>query len=138
MRFALALLLTAGPVVAAPVPKDFKKPDDRQLLVGAWKPADNGTAHFEFRADGTMRTWHSRNVGNPLEWTWTNLDPQAMPKRVTLTRTEGSGIYDCYYELTGDTLKVAFIVDKTLPVPGKLEPGRGLSFYLLTRDAPPK
>jgi hypothetical protein len=134
MRFAVLSLLAACPLLAAPVPKEFRKRGDGVAIVGAWKPADGNSAHFQFRADGTMRTWHGQNSGPALEWTWTNLDPAATPKRVTLTRQNGNGAYDCYYELTGDALTIAFITDKSQPVPERLGPARGLSVYPLTRD----
>jgi len=138
MRFAFALLLVAGTLAAAPVPKDFKRADDKELLVGTWKPADTGSAHFRFNPDGTMQTWNGRNAGNPVDWTWTNLDPKTTPKRVTLTRTVGSGTYDCIYELNGDGFKLAFIIDKTRPLPDKLAAAPGLSFYDLAREKPAK
>jgi hypothetical protein len=136
-RLLLAVSL-AGLATAAPIPKDFKQAGDKELLVGTWQPTDNGTANFRFHADGTLQTWSNQNAASPVGWTWTNLDPTATPKRVTLTRTVGSGSYDCIYELTADTLRLAFILDKTKPIPDKPQAGPGFSFYNLAREKPAK
>jgi hypothetical protein len=139
VRSALALTLLVGTLSAAPVPKELKKPDDKELLVGTWMTTGSGTANFRFNADGTMQTWTGQDVGRPvLEWTWSDLDPMATPKRVKLTRAVGTASYDCLYELSGDSLKIAFIVDKTKPIPDKLQARPGFSVYELTREKPGK
>ena len=73
-----------------------------------------------------------------MEWTWSELDTNATPKRVRLVRSVGSGGYDCIYELSGDGLKIAFILDKTRPIPAKVQAGPGFSFYDLAREKPAK
>lgn len=128
---ALTLVIGLGVAPAAPVPKAVKKKDDAALVVGTWKPANNGTCWYQFNADGTMQTWHGLSKGSPLDWTWT-LDPDTTPKRMKLTRAVGSGVYDCLYELDGDTLKIAFIVGAIEPK--KVEAAPGLQLYEQARD----
>jgi hypothetical protein len=135
MRPLLAALLFAGFVAAAPVPKAVKKKDDKELIVGTWKPANKGTCWYQFNADGTMQTWHGQGKGSPLDWTWT-LDPNAAPKRMKLTRAVGSGVYDCLYELDDDALKIAFIVGAIEPK--KVEAAPGLQLYEQARDTSSK
>jgi hypothetical protein len=134
MRPLLVVVLLAGftPAHAAPVPKAVKKKDDKELIVGTWKPANKGTCWFQFNADGTMKTWHDPNAHSPLDWTWAIEETDRLPKRIKLARAVGSGAYDCIYELDGDGLKIAFIVGTKDPQ--KLEAGRGVELYEQTRD----
>ena len=121
MRFPLSLLaLLAGTLVAAPVPKDFKKPDDAAALLGTWKAhrltmqgKDDANIHthtFGFDADGKCHTLYGQ--GQRSDWTFA-LDPKATPKRMTwVAAGAGRGpTFDCVYELSGDTLKLG---DSTL------------------------
>ena len=137
MRTAFVLLVAAGSLVAAPVPKDFRKAADKESLVGAWKSSDGTKQWYEFKGDGTMKTWNELREEQAVPYLWT-IDPTATPKRMTLTRAVGSGTYDCLYDLTGDGLKLAFILDKTRPLPDKLAAAPGLSFYDLAREKPAK
>lgn len=135
MRFALVLLLAVGTLSAAPIPKELKKDGDEAKILGTWKPADHMTAWFRFDADGKMRTWHVPEVGPPIDWTYT-LDPKGTPKRVKLTRTNNDlTSYDCLYEIDGDKLTVAFIVNKQAGIPDKIGPHAGLQIYALVRNA---
>lgn len=129
MRPAVLLALAVGSLSAAPVPKELRAPSDAKLLVGTWQPADNSAAWFRFRADGTLQTWGAS--GTEIGWTWTDLDTKSTPKRMTLTRLDGSGGYTCPYELSGGTLKLAMLAGRHAVVPPT-----GLHFRLLARDKP--
>jgi uncharacterized protein (TIGR03067 family) len=131
MRPLLALTLLASLAPAAPVPKAVKK-DDAARIVGSWKPTDKGTCHYEFKADGTMRTWHTPEVGKPIDWTWT-LDPEATPKRLKLTYVASKQSYDCVYSLDGDRLKLAFTLG-VKQLHEKWEETPGIQLYDQTRD----
>lgn len=139
MRFACTLLFAVGPLVAAPVPKDFKKPDDQARLVGTWKArvlllhgkaqTEITTHTFGFAADGKCHTLFGQ--GQRSDWTYT-LDPTATPKRMRWVRADNPGTtFDCVYELTEDTLKLGFIVDGK-PAPA-VAPGPTLTLYEMTR-----
>lgn len=131
MRPLLAVALLVGLAPAAPVPKAVKK-DDAAQIVGSWKPTDKGTCHYEFKADGTMRTWHDPAVGPPIDWTYT-LDPAATPKRMKLATADGKNSYDCVYSLDGDQLKVAFVLG-VKELREKWEETPGIQLYDQTRD----
>lgn len=106
---AVALTLAAGGLTAAPVPRDFKQAGDKERIVGTWKPADRHTAWFRFAADDTLETWNPPGDASPMKWTWTNLDPKATPKRMTLTRVSDRQVYTCPYELIDDgSMRFAF------------------------------
>lgn len=138
MRSLLVVCLLAGYTFAAPVPKAVKKRDDAALILGTWKPADKGTCHYEFKADGTMRTWHVPEVGPPIDWTYT-LDPTSTPKRMKLA-TVGrpkAAEYDCVYALDGDRLKLAFTLGAK-QLHEKWEETPGLQLYDQTRDTSAK
>lgn len=135
MRPLPAVALLVGLAPAAPVPKELKKKDDAAAIVGTWKPANTGTCHFKFNDDGTMRTWHSPNIGSPIDWTYT-LDSTTTPKKVKLTTADGKQNYDCIYELDGDSLKFAFVLGAKDPK--KVEAGPGLQLYEQTRDTSAK
>jgi len=141
MRSLFALLLVGfGSAAAAPVPKDFKKPNDQARLVGTWKTRVlhlNGqvqteiTTHtFGFAADGKCHTLYG--AGNRSDWTYT-LDPTATPKRMKWVNDRGNSTFDCVYELTGDMLKLGFIGGGK-PAPAKVEPGPDLTLYEMTRE----
>lgn len=133
MRPLVAVVLVAALAPAAPVPKAVKKKDDKELIVGTWKPANKGTCWFQFNADGTLKTWHDPNAHSPLDWTWAIEETDRLPKRIKLTRAGGGNeSYVCIYELDGDGLKIAFIVGAKDPQ--KVEAGPGLQLYEQTRD----
>ena len=136
MRPAFVLLMA---VVAAPVPKDFKKADDAKLIVGLWAEARPGGpgGRFQFAADGTLQTWNGQRRDHMAEWTWAVVDQKATPKKATLictTAPAGQAI-DCIYELTGDTLNFALIMHPAKGVPDQVAPHPALQFFAMTRDA---
>lgn len=139
MRPLLALLV--GLAAAAPVPKAVKKKDVAAQLVGRWKPNGKGTCWFEFRDDGTLKTWHTHNgnTDSALDWTWA-IDPdESTPRRIRLKEDHGRRErYDCAFELDGDALKFAFL-HRVKEMPEKLDASvAGLELYDLTRDTPAK
>lgn len=133
LRPLLAVMLVAALGPAAPVPKAVKK-DDAAQIVGSWKPTDKGTCHYDFKADGTMRTWHDPAVGPPIDWTYT-LDPTTTPKKMKLTTVgqNKAAEYDCVYSLDGDRLKLAFVLG-VKEFRDKWEETPGLQLYDQTRD----
>ena len=149
MRLVIALLAT-GTLAAAPVPKDFKKPDDATLLVGTWKvtalsvngrPNANLHTHtFGFDADGKCHTLFGENGNaNRSDWTYT-LDPKATPKRMKWTSAPvgrgpqfGALEFDCVYEVSGNTFKLGFLPNAQA-VPDKVELGPGLTLYEMKRE----
>ena len=139
MRFPLSLLaLLAGTVVAAPVPKDFKKPDDKAAVLGTWvahtldgRAGRPHTHTFVFEADGKCHTLYGQ--GSRSDWTYT-LDTTTTPKRMVWTAAEvgGATTFDCAYEVSGDTFKLAFLTGNNKN-PDKLEPTAGLTLHEMTR-----
>lgn len=137
MRSLVPLLLIGfGPAVAAPVPKDFKKPRDQDRLVGTWVGTAPDTVRFQFAADGTLHTWHGPNPqAGRMGWTWAVTDPKATPRRARINRAENpSAGYDCVYEWTGGGLKFALILSAQQPPPAKVEKLPGLEYHELTRE----
>lgn len=108
MRPLLAVVLLAGLTTAAPVPKAVKKKDDQESLVGRWKPSDGTKQWYEFKDDGTLKTWNEPNEAKAVPYNW-SIDPTASPKRMTLyspgtTRPE----WEVVYELDGDDLRMTY------------------------------
>lgn len=142
MRFALALLLAVGSLPAvltgAPVPKEMKAKKDVDRLVGVWAstaPQQDG-GWFEFAADGTLRTWVGPRREHLAVWTWAVVDPNASPKKAKITRTTAPAgqAFDCVYELDGDTLKFALVMNPEKGVPAKVERHPALQFFETARD----
>ncbi len=133
MRTWFVLLIATGSLVAAPVPKDFKKADDARLLVGTWKPAGTYSGWFQFAADGTLQTWSDQPRNVEQSWTWEVVDQKATPKRARITRKAG-GTFECVYELDGDTLKFALIFYPEKGLPAKVEVHPALQLFETTRD----
>ena len=135
MRTALVLLIAVGTLAAAPVPKDFKKADDAQLIVGTWVGIDPDKVRFRFAADGTLRTWYGPDSKGAMGWTWAVTDTKATPKRARINRAESpTAGYDCVYELSGDTLKFALILTAGQAPPETVERKPGLEFHAMTRE----
>jgi uncharacterized protein (TIGR03067 family) len=134
----LAVVQLAALAPAAQVPKSLKKATDAELIVGTWKPT-GGDFWYQFNSDGSMKTWHGPNRVSPTNWTYT-LDPTSSPKRAKLTSDDGRNggrSYDCIYELDGDSLKIAFVLNPKTP-PTKVEDAPGLQLYEQTRDTSAK
>lgn len=144
IRAWLVVFLAAAPLAAAPVPKD-NKPADQKQIVGTWKAektymsgrevlgpfADNT---FAFDAKGGM-TWTLRGT-RTFEFTFV-LDPAAAPKRLTRVAKADGSEWRCLYELDGDKMKLA-VVNKNAELPKMLEPGADVDYYELKRVPAPK
>ena len=134
MRPLFALLLVgSGSVAAAPVPKELRKPDDKNLIVGTWKPVSPKAGWFQFAADGTLQTWNDPLRSSEQAWTWEVVDQKATPKRAKITLVKGRS-FECVYELDGDALKFALIMYPQKGVPANVEEHPALQFFDLTRD----
>ena len=128
-----------GSAFAAPVPKDFK-PNDAKRIVGKWhveevhydgvRAAEYQTnVFYTFDADGGFAQTMT-GESNVFRRTYT-LDPARSPKRMSLT-PEGSDVAEPWvYELTGDTLVMAYL--KGGKVPDAVRPAKGLYVYTLSR-----
>lgn len=151
MRPLITAILVAALAPAAPVPKDAKKADDKDLLLGTWKTVtENGkdgsgviTHTWEFGKDDHLSQQYGGNGGKlgPQEgvsnWTW-KLDTTVTPKKLTWVSTKDPlDKWESAYELDGDTLRVV-IVYKGTPWPEKVAAGKGLYLYELKRDTPKK
>jgi uncharacterized protein (TIGR03067 family) len=131
---ALGLLVSLTP--AAPVPKALKKQDDRQLILGRWKPVVGQTQWYQFNADGTLSTWYNPGESPDPQYTVT-LDPTASPKRITwIGLKSGEVEWEGLYELDGDTLKVAY--SPVPKVPEGFGPGQAQTVIQQTRDTAAK
>lgn len=135
MRFAVMLLLAVGSLSAAPIPKELKKADDKTALVGRWKPADSSAQWYEFKADGTMKTWNAPNEGSAVPYLWT-IDPTATPKRMTWANGRSGKVeWEAVYELDGNDLRMTYAHTPKVPT------GIGAGFGIVnkqTRDTPGK
>ena len=147
MRFA-QLLFAVGtlPTVltGAPVPKELKKQDDAIAVLGTWvahtldgKAGRPHTHTFVFEPDGKCHTLYAE--GQRSDWTYT-LDLTATPKRMQWVAAGNGGrgtAFDCVYEVSGDTFKLAFLTGNNKN-PDKLEPGGGYTLYEMKREKPAK
>ena len=145
MHSLLALALLAGFAAAAPVPKVLKKKDDKTALAGTWLVTEltvNGRNNnvsyntFTFDAEGKVTLRYKKDDPGGSAWTWT-IDPEATPPRMQWATQPGRNDWDLVYEVDGDSLKVGFISKGAKP-PAKVEPGDGLTLYVMTRDTPGK
>lgn len=135
------LTLLAGLATAAPVPKAVKKLDDKSAIVGTWtvtdltvnsRKVDISYKTFTFDAEGKVTLRYAKDAGNGSSWTWT-IDDSTTPRRMQWTTQPGRNDWDLVYEVDGDSLKVGFIAKGSKP-PTAVEPGDGLTLYIMTRD----
>ncbi|HEX3151459.1 MAG TPA: hypothetical protein VHR66_25500 [Gemmataceae bacterium] len=133
------LLFPALASVAAPALKE-KNQEDRTRILGVWAQesislrgedpqGSNNTSTFKFDADGNCGI--TIGIGRAMPAVY-SLDPQSSPRRMKWLNGPEKSEWICLYELTGDTLKVAFVDQGTEP-PTKLEPARNLTIYYLRR-----
>lgn len=140
MRCLLALVLV-GSAVAAPVPKELKKEDDKARLRGAWstesvnvsgQPWKDFSLHtMIFDADGGLRAKYHKGIA---DHTWTlKLDPDANPKRMSWIATDQKNDgYECAYAFVGEQLVISIAHQKQNP-PGSVLPGPTATVYHLNR-----
>ena len=135
MRSLLAAVVLTTLAPAAPVPKAVKKVDDAGLLVGRWRPNDGSKQWYEFKADGTFKTWNEPSEDTAYHYKW-SIDPTASPKRMTMSNAgSGKAEWEAVYELDGDDLRI------TYSGVGKVPAGIGKEFGIfngLTRDTTTK
>ncbi len=141
MRPLLIIALLVGVAPAAPVPKAVKKADDKTLLLGSWKvsevtangkPATVSYHTFVFTEDGKLTLLSGAEKTGP-QWTWT-IDPSATPRAM---KWATGNPWDCVYDLDGDSLKLG-LLNKGASVPATVEPGDGMTLYVMTRETPSK
>jgi uncharacterized protein (TIGR03067 family) len=134
MRLCCCLaVLLAGSALAAPVPKELRKPDDKVAILGKWEIARanvNGkevAKYFPehtmtFRRDGTV-VFEYPNGDTPQVLDWT-LDPTETPKRFRckMQRSEVSSSYRYAFRegrlVLAHTLGLKSVPDDLAPVPG--------------------
>jgi hypothetical protein len=132
--FAAALF--AGPMVAAPVPKELKK-GEGERLVGTWKPAEGKTEWFRFDADGTLTAWDATRPNTPSSYTYA-VEPAASPRRMTWTvKGEMEPYFRCVFELDDDRLRLRY-VSASADWPAKVDAACGPYFCEQTRDTAAK
>lgn len=117
MRHAVALLVLAASVSAAPVPKGLKAthPPDPERFVGTWdvvRTELNGEAlgtHaklWTIDADLKMKSHHPS--GQVLNWTL-KLDPAKSPKEIDV------GTYKGVYEFDGEEVRIGYTIGGDRP-----------------------
>jgi len=131
------LLLALPLMLAAPVPKDFKKPTDADRIVGRWeivasnrheRPNPGGIGIvYEFQKDGACVIVHQDKSRHPIMY---SLDPTGTPK--TYRWICPWGRWHGVYELNGDTLKIA-AVGETHALPPSPRSGPGIQYSELRR-----
>jgi uncharacterized protein (TIGR03067 family) len=141
MRSVLAVLLAVGSAVAAPVPKELKKEDDRTRLRGSWstetanvsgQPWRDFSLHtLIFDGDNVLRAKYRTGLADA---TWTlKLDPEANPKRMSWVSADGKNDgYECAYAFVGEQLVVSIAHQKQNP-PGSVQPGPVVTVYHFNR-----
>ena len=141
MRFAVLLVVAAGSLSAAPVPKPPpQKPADAELI-GTWKivlqdgeRAEDGQA-FVFDAEKVRVSAPQGNGVHTEDHVWT-VDKTVAPGRMQWVRKGfPNAKLACLYEVAGDRLTVGFywLTDADPDPPKSLEPARGVSVYELRR-----
>ena len=137
----LAAVACVSAASAAPVPKDFKKPDDKTRLVGTWTVTLCNVSGREFPnpgwesllidADGGIRAV-SREGTTVFEYA-TVLDPTAAPKRMPFRDTKTAAVmYECVYQFTAGGLTISIPHDHKQP-PASLDPGARATVYEFKR-----
>jgi uncharacterized protein (TIGR03067 family) len=129
---ALALLLLSLPAAGADAPA---KPD-QEAIQGSWKvtamsadgaelkpiPKEAG-GEMVMKFEGTVVTAkHGAEKPNPADF---KLDPAKAPKEIKVSPTDGpekGKTYNGVYELTGDTLVIAFDGEAGQPTPPDTKP----------------
>ena len=139
MRFAIGfILLTAPPLIAAPVPKEIRAGDD-QRIVGVWTltTAKYGDTDFEsavgtkwtLGADGkAIRDRPNEGVGKATF----QIDSKALVKTFDWQTGEGNTFVGVY-ELDGDSFNVVLIA-KGLVRPTVCQPTEGGFYFEFKRE----
>lgn len=133
------LLLAVAPILAAPIPKDFR-PSDAKAIVGKWHvesvnndgtpyPAYQTNVYFEFDPAGQFAQT-ATGEKNVFRRSYA-LDPAATPKRMTLHEPGSVVTQNWAYKLDGDTLLMGYLTGDT--VPDAVGPAKGVVLYTLKR-----
>jgi uncharacterized protein (TIGR03067 family) len=133
MRVAVAAVFLAGAGLAAPVPKELKKADDKTRILGTWKIdratrdgkelAQYSPVHtLTFHADGTL-VFNYFDGDAPQVRAW-KLDEAASPKQLLWGARPTPSDNRRLYAFRGDKLVVARRQNNVLPT--SLEPGPGI------------
>ena len=138
LRTLVSVVLAAGSLLAAPVPKEFKK-SDADRLQGAWAydSFDDGGGRciisrlWTFRDSCMAETTLKGEGGIAYRFA---LRPEKSPAEIDLRHNEIFG-YTCIYKLIGDELHIAWNPGKDLPKDFKSAPGKYV--YILKRLAGP-
>jgi uncharacterized protein (TIGR03067 family) len=141
MRCCLAVLL-AGSALAAPVPKELKKIDDKVAIVGTWVLASanvNGAdvARYDpdhsvkFSADGRSSFLYGKG-GSEEPYDKFVVDTAASPRTVTWLKDTTTAINPRPYEFRGDKLVMATRAGGGKE-PTSLEPGPGVIVFVYER-----
>ena len=119
------LLLSAALVFAAPVPKEVKKKNDEQLILGTWDmiahsnnggPATPQTVKWRLEPDGKAF------IMNPSDTAITyKIHPELSPKGFDWQWP--TSLHMGLYALEGDTLKVVITSGASKVRPTELKPG---------------
>src|SRR4051812_31210795 len=146
----LCLFAVTAPALAADEGKEKKdsKVDstDQALIQGPWrvvKRVKNGEAEdvkeqpVTLTFAGSALTQSQGSTGRKTEGTFT-IDASTSPKRITMTGKDGAhagATFEGIYELTGDTLKIAYGVgDKAKTAPKDFTGGEGSGLLVLERQ----
>lgn len=133
-------LLAVPLVLAAPVPKEFRKATgDAEALVGTWEyvessiggapaAARNDKTRFRFEAGGKcvlqFESGERKEVQCPL-------DPSGTPKRFQWIAPWGT--FNGSYELTGDVFRMAMSNTPAGAAPAAVAPGPDVVYSVLHR-----
>jgi uncharacterized protein (TIGR03067 family) len=137
MRFkvlALALLFTAG---AAAHPGDGKSDLDR--LQGDWKVkgafSDGKPAPIPPNVDQLVLSFQGAKVtsSNTTGANTFKVDEMKKPKQIDVVSAEGGVLYRGVYELTGDTLRMAFLENEERPASLDGRGVKGLTFQRVVK-----
>ena len=130
---ALAALLVASLLVAAPVPKALKKARDEDRIIGVWVEADTPSSLWFFNADGTC------GVGEPTAPALNavyRMDSTQTPPHLDWSQNDGKTWYLDVYELDGDTLKMSSGPGGSGVRPPTVDPKNGFHWlHLVRREA---
>ncbi len=143
-KFAIVASLTCSFALAAPVPKELRKPSDHVLILGTWEVVSRGHGGklephrhgnlCEFSEDKFVLSQMDHRLliaGYKLF-----AGPARGPKQ--LDWTVGKLTCPGVYSLEGDTLTIALTIRPDAVRPTDVKPGEDLSFLVMKRKAAPK
>jgi hypothetical protein len=132
MRTLLTLLLSAAPLVAAPVPKGLKKQADGSDIVGLWAKTPGGTSGWYFNPDGSAGCGTPGVPGGCVAVY--KVDATQTPKHLDWSQDGGKTWHLAVYEIEGDVLRINFGGGNTGQRPTAIGPNTGFQFETGTRN----